>query len=256
MTPTTYQLEKEIAALKAENKALREVATEPVSLTTLHAWGQELLAHLRSVPGAKTGDLFAWGLAHVPPLELHRVEGLVDELVKAGKVTSEASRGGNRRIYRAAPAEVVTEPGWTPNTGAAGSFFGVARSEPAPCAECTRLAEALLSWERLWGVNGTDLAAMEARVQEAETRAAQVTAERDQLAAALAKAKAPTPAEPAGLSPSALVVLEALATTRGTSRREVATRTGFAPATVTRALRSLAAEGSAYESTPCLWRRR
>jgi hypothetical protein len=66
--------------------------------------------------------------------------------------------------------------------------------------EIARLAEALLSWERQWGWDGTDLAAMEARIEEAETRLAQVTAERDQLAAAMANANAtpaPAPAEPA-----------------------------------------------------------
>ncbi len=126
------------------------------------------------------------------------------------------------------------------------SWVGLLAGVRAAVDERDRLAEALLSWERQWGVNGTDLAAMEARVQEAETRVqelrldrnlermgavemreelaealgaddeegwgdlidlvkqgaarlAAVELERDQLAAALVKAKASTsaPAEPA-----------------------------------------------------------
>jgi hypothetical protein len=186
--------------IKADGRAVYRAATlapraEPApvevttDLTTLHAWGQELLAHLRTVPKASIADLAAWGLAHAPSLELHQVEGLVDELVKSKKVTFEASRSGNRRVYRAVPAQVVTEPGWIPRTDNAGPFYAIDRSpEPAPCARCDQLAEALLSWERLWGVDGTDLAAMEKRIvdaererDEAEARANAVEKERDIL---------------------------------------------------------------------------
>jgi hypothetical protein len=272
-----------------------EVVTEPVSLTTLHAWGKELLAHLRSVPEAKTADLAAWGAAHVPPLELHQVEGLVDELIKSGKVASEVKRGGPRRDrvrYRAVPVEVVTEPGWIPRVDAEGSFFGVARSEPAwhggsgrrkkappvapeapahgfcdacgavvvppqdlcedcaphACAECARLAEALLSWERLWGPEGTDLAAMEERIRTAER-------ERDEARAA-ALAKTTTPVPPPSLSPNAFAALAILSTSRGTSPHEIAARSRILRRSVPHALAELRAAGVAIETTPGLWRRK
>jgi hypothetical protein len=200
-------------------------------LTTLHAWGKELLAHLQGVPEASTADLCKWGLAHDPLLTPDQVGGLVDELVKAKKVTFEVKPGGRRRTgpvtYRAAPA---------------------------PCAECARLAEALLSWERQWGRDGTDLAAMEERVRTAETRLAQVTAERDQLAAALVKTAPPEP--PPSLSPNATAALGVLSTSRGTSPHEIATRSRILRRSVPHALAELRAAGVAIETTPGLWRRR
>jgi enoyl-CoA hydratase/carnithine racemase len=121
--------------------------------------------------------------------------------------------------------------------------------------EIARLAEALLSWERLWGVNGTNLTAMEARIEEAETRLAQVTAERDQLAAR-APAEPTPPEPPTSLSPNAQGALAILSTTRGTSPHEIATRSRILRRSVPHALAELRAAGLAYESTPGLWRRR
>jgi hypothetical protein len=222
-----------------------------------------LLAWLQERPAAGEGSLKTWGQTRRPQLTLTQVEVRAAELVDAGLVTREVKADG-RAIYRAAtlaprvepaPVEVVTEPGWIPRVDAAGSFFGVARSEPAPCAECNRLAEALLSWEDLWGVNGTDLAAMEARIEEAETRLAQVTAERDQLAAR-APAEPATPEPPSSLSPNAQGALAILSTTRGTSPHEIATRSRILRRSVPHALAELRAAGLAYESTPGLWRRR
>lgn len=237
-------------------------------MSALSPVARALLAWLQERPAAGEGSLKSWGQTRRPSLTLTQVEVRAAELVDTGLVTREVRPDG-RSVYRARernpeppPVEVVTEPSPTPppasvkkakkspivyvnqcsvcgrKDGAPGRCafcheLGYEEPEapevPAPCAECTRLAEALLSWERLWGVNGTDLAAMEERVQTAErerdearaaerglqrqdvtsyvraeeatARLAQVTAERDQLAAALAKAKAatptPTPAEPA-----------------------------------------------------------
>jgi hypothetical protein len=204
------------------------------------------------------GSLKAWGSKRRPQLTLTQVETRADELVDAGLVTREMRPDG-RAVYRARerspespPVEVVTEPGWIPRVDATGSFFGVARSEPTPCAQCDRMAEALLSWERLWGVNGSDLAAMEARVQEANE-------ERDRALRALAEQLQATtpPAHPvASTVYGAQLALDVLATTRGASRREVATRAGISLASAGKALAALATEGLAYESTPGLWRRR
>ncbi len=258
---------------------------------TLSPPARALLAWLQERPAAGEGSLKAWGQARRPSLTLTQVEVRAAELVEAGLATREVKADG-RSIYRAAtlapraepaPVEVVTEPGWIPRVDAAGSFFGVARSEPAPCAECARLAEALLSWERQWGVNGTDLAAMEARIrvaererdearaaeratkrqdvasyvraEEATTRLAQVTAERDQLAAR-APAEPTPPEPPTSLSPNAQGALAILSTTRGTSPHEIATRSHILRRSVPHALAELRAAGLAYESTPGLWRRR
>jgi hypothetical protein len=121
---------------------------------------------------------------------------------------------------------------------------------PAPCAECTRLAEALLSWERLWGKDGSDLAAMEARVQEANE-------ERDRALRALAEQlQVTTPPLSLALSPNAQDALAVLSTTRGTSPGEIATRSRILRRSVPHALAELRAAGVAIETTPGLWRRR
>jgi len=258
---------------------------------TLSPAARALLADLQGQPAMGEGSLKAWGSRRRPQLTLTQVETRAAELVEANLVTRELRPDG-RSIYRARertpeppPVEVVTtlEPSPTPPPASvkrARKAPSVAPEAPAPCAECTRLAEALLSWEDLWGVNGTDLAAMEARIEEAETRAAQAEArvgdisegnrdlraqlieareklmavmdERDRLAG-----KVTTPAPPVA-SPvyGAQLALDVLATTRGTSRREVATRAGISLASAGKALAALAAEGLAYESTPGLWRRR
>jgi hypothetical protein len=222
-----------------------------------------LLADLQGQPAMGEGSLKAWGSKRRPQLTLTQVEARAAELVDAGLVTREVKADG-RSIYRAAtlaprvepaPVEVVTEPAWIPRVDAEGSFYGIARSEPAPCARCDQLAEALLSWEDLWGVNGTDLAAMEARIEEAETRLAQVTAERDQLAART-PAEPTSPEPPSSLSPNALGALAILSTTRGTSPHEIATRSRILRRSVPHALAELRAAGVAIESTPGLWRRR
>ncbi len=318
-----------------------------------------LLDWLQERPAAGEGSLKAWGQTRRPQLTLTQVEVRAAELVEANLVTREIRPNG-MAIYRArerAPeppsVEVVTEVGWIPNTGAAGPFYGVDRSPepawhggsgrrkkaapvapeaPAPCAECTRmaesrlepltdqdrhqiaaeilelraerdraiqdkarladglahalgmdaghpmplsmlaslriviaageaareerdrLAEALLSWERQWGRDGTDLAAMEERVRTAETRLAQVTAERDQLAAALAKTTPPEP--PPTLSPNAQNVLAALSMNRGASPNELGRRARVLFRSVPAALEELRRHRLAHESTPGLWRRK
>lgn len=99
------------------------------SLTTLHAWGQELFEWLRWLPEASTADLHAWGAAHVPPLTPDQVEEIANELVKAKKATVEVKPGGKRGtglvVYRAAPVK-LTAP-------------------PAPCVECAALTRDLIA---------------------------------------------------------------------------------------------------------------
>jgi len=230
-----------------------------------------LLAWLQERPAAGEGSLKSWGQTRRPQLTLTQVEVRAAELVDAGLVTREVKADG-RSIYRAAtlapraepaPVEVVTEPSPTPPPASEAKPKKAAKNpvpqkvivEEAPCARCDQLAEALLSWEDLWGVNGTDLAAMEARIEEAETRLAQVTAERDQLAAR-APAEPTSPEPPSSLSPNATAALEILSTTRGTSPHEIATRSRILRRSVPHALAELRAAGVAIESTPGLWRRR
>jgi hypothetical protein len=292
---------------------------------------RDLLAWLQGRPAAGEGSLKSWGQGRRPSLTLTQVEVRAAELVDTGLVTREVRPDG-RSVYRARerspeppPVEVVTEPSPTPLPASVKKVRKAPPVAPAatppPCAECTRLAEALLSRERLWGRDGTDLAAMEARIQEANEERDEARAEADKAAADLAAAraaglalrrqdaasyahagelqerltdalrlyesmcaelaellgestdipgtflvarvrdrlagKATSPSPPA---PSAAygvqLALDALSTSRGTSRREVATRAGISLHSAGKALAALAAEGLAYESTPGLWRRR
>ena len=199
-----------------------------------------LLAWLQERPAAGENSLRAWGIKRHPQLTITQVEVRAAELIEANLVTRELRPDG-RAIYRAATLAPRAEPAPVDVV-----------TEPAPCAQCDRMAEALLSWERLWGVNGSDLAAMEARVQEANE-------ERDRALRALAEQLQATtpPAHPvASTVYGAQLALDVLATTRGASRREVATRAGISLASAGKALAALATEGLAYESTPGLWRRR
>lgn len=225
-----------------------------------------LLAWLQERPAAGEGSLKSWGQGRRPSLTLTQVETRAAELVEANLVTRELRPDG-RAVYRARerspeppPVEVVTEPTPPP------ASMKKARKAPAPCAECARLAESLLSWERLWGVNGTDLAAMEARIQTAErerdeARAAHARdliaarARIEQLAAQVTRAAPPSPPAPSAAY-GVQLALDALSTSRGVSRREVATRAGISLHSAGKALAALAGEGLAYESTPGLWRRK
>lgn len=187
---------------------------------------RDLLAWLQERPAAGEGSLKSWGQGRRPQLTLTQVEVRAAELVDANLVTREVKADG-RSVYRAkerapepAPVEVTTEPEpeWIPSLAPVEPFYGVDRSpepapvevvtepepSPAPCAECARMAEALRSWERQWGPEGTDLAAMEARVQTAEQErdealevVAALTRDLDEARAVLAKTKAPASAEPA-----------------------------------------------------------
>jgi hypothetical protein len=239
---------------------------------------RDLLAWLQGRPAAGEGSLKSWGQGRRPSLTLTQVEVRAAELVDTGLVTREVRPDG-RSVYRARerspeppPVEVVTTPEPSP-TPLPASVKKVRKAPPVapaatppPCAECTRLAEALLSWERLWGRDGTGLAAMEERIQIAErerddARAAHARdliaarARIEQLAAQVTQATSPSPPAPSAAY-GVQLALDALSTSRGTSRREVATRAGISLHSAGKALAALAAEGLAYESTPGLWRRR
>jgi len=241
---------------------------------TLSPVARALLAWLQERPAAGEGSLKAWGQTRRPQLTLTQVETRAAELVDAGLVTREVKADG-RSIYRAAtlapraepaPVEVVTEPSPTPPPASTKKARKAPpAATPAPCARCDQLAEALLSWERLWGVNGTDLAAMEARVQEAERERSEAL----EIVAALTREVADlrryrdhltrevTPPEPpSSLSPNAQDALAILSTTRGTSPHEIAIRSRILRRSVPHALAELRAAGVAFESTPGLWRRR
>lgn len=173
-----------------------------------------LLAWLQERPAAGEGSLKAWGQGRRPSLTLTQVEVRAGELVDAGLATRELRPDG-RAVYRArerapepAPVEVVTEPEPTPPPA---SVKKVRKAPPVESrlepltdedrhqiaaqllelrAERDRFAEALLSWERLWGRDGTDLAAMEERIQTAERERDEARAEADRAAADLVAARA------------------------------------------------------------------
>jgi hypothetical protein len=226
----------------------------------LSAPARALLAWLQERPAAGEGSLKAWGQTRRPSLTLTQVEVRAGELVEADLVTREIKADG-RAVYRARerspeppPVEVITtlEPSPTPPPA---SVKRARKAPPAatpePCATCDQLASALLSWEQQWGPEGSDLMAMEERVQTAERERSEAM----DLVAALTRDLADARAE-ATLSPNAKGALAILSTTRGTSPGEIATRSRILRRSVPHALAELRAAGVAVETTPGLWRRR